>query len=104
MLKESVPLLQHSPKKGSRDCPHRHLFVVWVERPARVRFGKGEWATSGEIDAEIRNCGCCVFGFGGSGSCRGSASSAARRPDRADWQISRRQNSSRQISDRQGSG
>ena len=36
-----VPLLQHSPKKGSRDCPHRHLFVVWVERPARVRFGKG---------------------------------------------------------------
>ena len=36
-----VPILQHSPKKGSRDCQFGRLFVAWVERPAKFRVGKG---------------------------------------------------------------
>jgi len=81
-----VPILQHSPKKGSRDRQFGRLFVAWVERPASFRVGQGVVGNfRGDLNAEIRNCGCCVFGFGGSGGCRGSASSAARRPDRSDW-------------------
>jgi len=36
-----VPILQHSPKKGSRDSQFGRLFVAWVERPAKFRVGKG---------------------------------------------------------------
>jgi len=36
-----VPILQHSPKKRSRDCQFGRLFVAWVERPARFRIGEG---------------------------------------------------------------
>ena len=36
-----VPILQHSPKKRSRDCQFGCLLVAWVERPAKFRVGKG---------------------------------------------------------------
>jgi hypothetical protein len=32
-----VPILQHSPKKGSRDSQFERLFVAWVERPAKFQ-------------------------------------------------------------------